>query len=163
MSKGGFIAGAAVLAAAGLLAGCATTLEARFASLGPLRTAMSTPPETLRQRADRNDANAQLALSLLYQYGQGGLEKDPLQALLLRQRATASRGSTPITTYIAGINGKPGRVSMIFVPRYDVSPGQAAFNTACANALARGDRSPKAVEPCGGEEKYDQLAAAWRR
>ncbi|PLR20965.1 hypothetical protein SGCZBJ_21230 [Caulobacter zeae] len=146
-----------------LLAGCATTPEARFASLGPLRTALSTPPETLLQLADRNDANAQMALSLLYQYGRGGVAKDPVRALELRQRATAQRGSTPITTYIAGINGKPGRVSMIFVPRYDVSPADALFNAACANALARGDRSPKAVEPCGGEEKYDQLAAAWRR
>ncbi|MDG2528578.1 hypothetical protein [Caulobacter endophyticus] len=146
-----------------LLVGCATTPEARFASLGPLRTALSTPSQTLRERADRNDANAQMALSLLYQYGQGGVAKNPVQATLLRQRATAQRGSTPITTYIAGINGKPGRVSMIFVPRYDVSPGQAAFNAACANALARGDRSPKAVEPCGGEEGYDYLAAAWGR
>lgn len=163
MARSGRIAGLSGLIGAVLLAGCATTPEARFASLGPLRTALSTSPETLYQQADRNDANAQMALSLLYQYGQGGLEKDPIQALVLRQQATAQRGSTPITTYIAGINGKPGRVSMIFVPRYDVSPGQAAFNAACARALAAGDRSPKGVEPCGGEEKYDQLAAAWRR
>ncbi|KSB89723.1 hypothetical protein AS593_01470 [Caulobacter vibrioides] len=163
MASGGRIAGLAVLVVAGLLAGCATTPEARFASLGPLRAALETSPETLRQRAERNDANAQMALSLLYQYGQGGLAKDPVEALLLRQRAVAQRGSTPITTYIAGINGKPGRVSMIFVPRYDVTPAQAAFNAACARALAEGDRSPAAVEPCGGEARYEQLAAGWRR
>lgn len=157
------IAGVAVLAVAFLLAGCATTPDARFASLGPLRAALSTSPEALRRRADQNDAQAQMALSLLYEYGQGGLEKDPAQALLLRHRATASRGSTPISTYMPGINGKPGRVSMIFVPRYDVSPGQAAINAACAGALARSDRSPKGVEPCGGEARYDQLAANWAR
>jgi TPR repeat protein len=163
MARIGRIAGLAGLVGAALLAGCATTPEARFATLGPLRAALSTSPETLRQQADRNDANAQMALSLLYQYGQGGVAKDPVQAILLRQRATAQRGSTPITTYIAGLNGKPGRVSMIFVPRYDVSPGQAGVNAACANAIASGDRSAKGVEPCGGEERYDQLAAVWRR
>lgn len=163
MARGGRGVGLAALLGATLLAGCATTPEARFASLGPLRAALSTSPDALRERADRNDAQAQMALSLLYQYGQGGLEKDPVQALVLRNRATAQRGSTPITTYIAGINGKPGRVSTIFVPRYDLSPGQAAFNVACARALAEGDRSPESVEPCGGEQGYDQLAAAWRR
>ncbi|WP_146198037.1 hypothetical protein [Caulobacter endophyticus] len=153
----------AALVGAALLAGCATTPEGRFASLGPLRAALSTSPEALQARADRNDANAQMALSLLYHYGLGGVERDPGQAFLLRSRATAQRGSTPITTYIPGINGKPGRVSMIFVPRYDVSAAQAASNAACADALAKGDRSPQAVEPCGGEARYDQLAAGWRR
>ncbi|AYV47442.1 hypothetical protein CFHF_05870 [Caulobacter flavus] len=163
MSIVGRIAGVAILAVAFLQAGCATTPEARFATLGPLRTALSTSPEMLRLRADKNDAQAQMALSLLYEYGQGGLEKDPAQALLLRHRATVQRGSTPISIYTPGINGKPGRVSMIFVPRYDVSPGQAAVNAACAGALARSDRSPKGVEPCGGEARYDQLAASWGR
>ena len=163
MGGGVRIKGLATLIGAALLAGCATTPEARFASLGPLRAALNTSPEMLRALAERDDANAQMALSLLYQYGQGGVERDPGRAFLLRSRATAQRGSTPITTYIPGINGKPGRVSMIFVPRYDVSAAQAAFNAACADALARGDRSPKAVEPCGGEARYDQLAAGWRR
>lgn len=163
MSNGKLIAGMACVVATALLAGCATTPEARFASLGPLRAALAAPPEALRQRAERNDGHAQMALSLLYEYGQGGVEKDPVQAAFLRRRATASRGSTPITTYIPGINGKPGRVSMIFVPRYDVSPGQAAFNLACAQALAEGDQSPKAVRTCGGEAGYAELAAALRR
>jgi TPR repeat protein len=163
MVSGGRGVGLAALLGATLLAGCATTPEARFASLGPLRTALNTSPDALRERADRNDAQAQMALSLLYQYGQGGVEKDPVQALVLRNRATAQRGSTPITTYIAGINGKPGRVSTIFVPRYDLSPGQAAINLACARALTEGDRSPEGVERCGGEQGYDQLATGWKR
>ncbi|MBI1686617.1 hypothetical protein [Caulobacter hibisci] len=146
-----------------MLTACASTPEARRASLGPLRTALTTSPELLRERADRNDGAAQLSLALLYEYGQGGVERDPMESFRLRSAATRTRGSTPITTYIAGLNGKPGRVSMIFVPRYDITPSQALVNLACGKALATGDRSPVALEACGGEVGYDQLAAVWRR
>jgi len=145
------------------LGACATSQQTRLASLGPLQTALTTSPEELRARADRNDASAQLSLSLLYEYGQGGVERDPIEAYRLRKAATASRGSTPITTYIAGLNGKPGRVSMIFVPRYDVAAFQATINVACSQALAKDDRSPEAIEACGGEANYTELAARWRR
>lgn len=154
---------AVLLAALVALGACASSQQARLASLGPLQTALTTSPEELRARADRNDASAQLSLSLLYEYGQGGVERDPIEAYRLRKAATASRGSTPITTYIAGLNGKPGRVSMIFVPRYDVAPFQATINLACSQALAQDDRSPEAVGACGGEANYAELAARWRR
>ncbi|MFT4252661.1 MAG: SEL1-like repeat protein [Caulobacter sp.] len=154
---------AVLLLALDALGACATSQEARRASLGPLQAALTTPPETLRARADRNDASAQLSLSLLYEYGQGGVARDPIEAYRLRKAATASRGSTPITTYIAGLNGKPGRVSMIFVPRYDVAPYQATVNVVCSQALDRDDRSPEAVEACGGEVSHAELAARWRR
>lgn len=165
MTGGGVITrGWALAATALLLAACATTPEARFARLGPLRSALATPPEILRERAERqNDGSAQMALSLLYEYGQGGVERDPVEAARLRKRAMASRGATPVTYYVPGIKGKPGRVQTMFVPRYGVDLAQASFSEACARVLDKGERTPEATKACGGETGYDQLAPLWKR
>lgn len=150
-----------LILAAAALGGCATQ-PVRVTSLGPLKAALTTSPDQLRARAALNDAPAQLSLSLLYAYGRGGVERDLVEADRLLDAAMASRGTTPITTYIAGLNGKPGRVSMIFVPRYGVASTQATANFACTRALARNDRSPEAMDTCGGEANYAELAALWR-
>ena len=141
-------------------AACASTPPDRSAALAPLQLALTTPPDELRARAQAGDAQAQYALSILHSRGRG-VELDRRQAIELRRKATAQRGSTPITTYIAGLNGAPGRVSTIYVPRYALSPGAAAVSDVCLSVLEMPTASPNSMEACGGPDRYAQLRALW--
>ncbi|KSB87929.1 hypothetical protein AS593_18615 [Caulobacter vibrioides] len=115
----------------------------------------------LQARAEQGDAVAQMSLSLAHRYGIGGAPIDDKLADALQRKATSQRGSTPITTYIAGLNGKPGRVSTIFVPRYDVSPATAAQNAHCGAVIALGVEGESAREACGGPDSHAALRALW--
>ena len=152
--------GAAIGLCVGLTA-CVTARATAPADLGLLATALTEPVEDLRSQADAGQARAQYALALLHAYGARGATLDPDQAAVLRRKALAARGYTPITTYIAGLRGKPGRVVIINTPRYELSPGQALRTDQCALALARGDESPVAVEACAGPDEFERLKALW--
>lgn len=150
--------------ALGLCAGlgaCVTARATAPADLGLLTTALTEPVEALRNQADAGQARAQYAMAVLHAYGARGVAMDPDQAAKLRGKALAARGYTPITTYIAGLRGKPGRVAIINTPRYELSPGQALRADQCAAALARGDQSPVAVEACAGPDEFERLKAQW--
>lgn len=143
------------------LSACVTARATAPADLGLLTIALTEPIEDLRSRADAGQARAQYALALLYAYGARGVIPDQSQAAVLRRKALAARGYTPITTYIAGLRGKPGRVVIINTPRYELSPGQASRADQCAVALARGEESPAAVEACAGPEAFARLKGLW--
>lgn len=143
-------------------AGCSHMAGVSADTLSPLRLALSQRPAALQERAERGEAAAQMALALTYRYRIGGADQNGPLADRLVDQATASRGSTPITTYIAGLNGKPGRVSTIFVPRYDVSPAAAAMNERCLYFLALNLWTSEARRACGGAQAHGVLSVLWR-
>lgn len=153
--------GAAVLSLCLGLAACVTTRATAPADLGLLAAALTDPLEDLRSQADAGQARAQYAMAVLHVYGTRGVARDPDQAAALRRKALAARGYTPITTYIAGLRGKPGRVAIINTPRYELNAGQALRADQCAAALARGDESQAAVDACAGPEAFARLKILW--
>lgn len=155
---------ARVATAAGLcvgLAACATTRATVPADLELLTATFTEPVDTLRGEADAGRARAQYAMAVLHTYGARGVVPDQDQAAQLRRKALAARGYTPITTYIAGLRGKPGRVVILNTPRYELNAVQALRADQCAAALARGDESPAAVEACAGAEQFARLKVLW--
>jgi hypothetical protein len=67
----------------------------------------------------------------------------------------------PITTYVAGLNGKPGRVAIINNPRYELSATQATQIDLCAAALASGDNNLAAADRCAGPQEFTRLQLLW--
>lgn len=145
------------------LGACVTVREPAPADLGVLEAALTQPVEDLRSQADAGQAGAQYALSMLHAYGVRGAARDPDQAERLRRRALAARGSTPITTYIAGLHGKPGRVATIYTPRYELGAVQAMRIDRCAAVLARGDDSPAGIDACAGPETLARFRVLWAK
>jgi len=146
------------------LVGCASLQPTGSSDLAPLDAALSQPLGALRSRSEAGEAGeagAQYAMAILHAHGKRGLAVDPVLAASLRGKALAPRGYTPITTYIAGLRGKPGRVAIINVPRYDLGAGQALRLDRCVTVLARGLQARGAVEACGGLAEHDRLAALW--
>jgi len=123
--------------------------------------AATRKPAALRQDADAGRADAQYALSIALQHGLGGLSVDQEQAAVYRRKALTARGFMPITTYIAGLNGAPGRVGMIQVPRYDFSGARSALVERRVARLTT--PSPVEVADCGGGENYLRLRRLWRQ
>lgn len=152
---------AAMLGLCASLTGCVTARATAPADLGLLAAALTDPVEDLRRQADAGQARAQYAMAVLHAYGARGVAHNPDQAAELRRKALAARGYTPITTYIAGLRGKPGRVAIINTPRYELNAVQALRADQCAATLARGDESPAAVEACAGAEEFAQLSVLW--
>ncbi len=126
--------------------GACVTRRPRLADLGVLENALTEPVEDRASQADAGRAGAQYALSVLHAYGARGAALDPDQAERWCRRALAARGSTPITTYIAGLHGKPGRVATIeyFALRTGRRPAMRIDQ--CAANLARGDDSQAGVD-----------------
>lgn len=151
---------ASLVATTLLMTACATAPEDRRAELEPLKLALTTSPQELQDRAAGPSAKVQLALALLYETGRG-VERNPVEAARLRKAATASRGRLPV--FERGPLDPPGgNFAPEASPRYDIVEPQVAANRACAKALAAGDRSARAVQTCGGEAGYAELAALWR-
>lgn len=150
--------------AAFIVTGCATfSPQAGPHSLDLLRSALTTPVDVLESQASRNDGRAQYALAIVYEYGLHSASADRGRAAELRRAATASHGSMPITQYIAGLNGKPGRTAIINVPRYDVTIYEGRANDGCAQALNADHASPSDYELCHGESSYMTLKSLWER
>lgn len=123
-------------------AACASTtasLEAASAvGLSPVVVALTTRVPDLEARAAAGDSTAQYALALVRQHGLRGVAADAQGAAELKAAAAASRGSTAITQYIAGINGAPGRVHIINLPKGGaLGPGTAKAAEACVAELRR--------------------------
>lgn len=140
--------------------GC-TTLPTGLADLAPLDAALGRPMESLRADADAGEANAQYAMSILTAHGKRGVKRDTDLAAALRARALAPRGFTSITTYIAGLRGKPGRVAIIQVPRYDLTFVEAGRVDRCVDVLARMRRSRQTDAACGGPLARSRLEILW--
>lgn len=151
----------AVIGLCASLGACVTARPTAPADLGLLTTSLTKPVEDLQGSADRGQAGDQYAMALLHTYGLRGVALDHGQAAQLRRKALAARGYTPITTYIAGLNGKPGRVAIINTPRYALSPVQALRTDQCAAALAREEASAATTEACGGANEYARLRILW--
>jgi len=157
------VRGGAVIGLCAGLGACVTARATSSADLELLAAALSDPVEALQGKADAGQARAQYAIAVLHAYGVRGVALDQDQAAALRRRALAARGYTPITTYIAGLRGKPGRVAIINTPRYDLNAVQALRADRCAGVLARGDDSPAAVAACAGPEAFARLRALWAK
>jgi TPR repeat protein len=153
--------GATILGLCLGLGGCVTARPTTSGDLRVLAVALTEPVEDLRSRADAGRADAQYALSMLHAYGMRGVVPDRDQAERLRRKALAARGSTPITTYIAGLHGKPGRVSTIYTPRYELDAVQAMRIDQCAAALARRDGGQTGADACGGPEAFAGFSSLW--
>jgi hypothetical protein len=145
------------------LGACVTARATAPADLGVLATALSEPVETLRREADAGQARTQYAMAVLHTYGVRGVARDQDQAAVLRHRALAARGYTPITTYIAGLHGKPGRVAIINTPRYELNAVQAWRVDQCVAALARGEESQPAIDACAGPIEFARLKILWTK
>lgn len=153
--------GAAILGLCVGLQACATVRPSASADLGLLTIALTEPVESLRDRAGAGEAKAQYAMALLYVHGLRGVARDPVEAALLRKKALGARGYTPITTYIAGLHGKPGRVAIINVPRYELDAGGVSRIDQCVAVLARGGHDPAGVDACAGPEAFERLDTLW--
>jgi len=137
-----------------LQAGCAALVTPADPNR-PLRMALTDPVDDLTRRADRGEGEAQYALSFLKKYGLRGMEVDREGVDVLR--AGAARGGTmPITQYIPGINGAPGRVNMIYVTMPGISPQRARVMDVCGLSLLTGLAQYGAVA-CGSPEAYAAL------
>jgi hypothetical protein len=140
-----------------LQAGCAALVTPADMN-APLRMALTDPVEDLTVRANRGEGSAQYALSFLKKYGLRGVEADPAATVALR--AQAARGGTmPITQYIPGINGAPGRTNMIYVTLPGISPQRARLLDLCGLTLLTGLSGPGAAA-CGSPEAYAALTPA---
>ena len=146
------------------VAGCVTTLTPSE-RLAPLRLAFTEPVESLRVRADRHEPEAVYALSFLTLHGLRGVTAD--RAASATMRLEGKPRSTMITQYIPGVNGAPGRISLI-----PATVGGWPFSTSvldlCGEAVLNGI-APMGEIYCGGPELYAELAAlardeaaAWR-
>lgn len=146
-----------------LLAGCATggPSSAPLTGLSPLVDALNAPVEDLAAAAERGDASAQYGLSVLAADGLRGVPKDTARAEQLRRRATSPKSSTPITQYIPGINGAPGRTAIINLPQYDPAMAGLPFMDACVKALRTGKAATTLSAACGPPEVYDWLRVRW--
>jgi hypothetical protein len=140
-----------------LQAGCAALVTPVDAN-APLRMALTDPVEDLIRRSDAGEDSAQYALSFLKKYGLRGVEKD--QDGVEGLRVQAARGGTmPITQYIPGINGAPGRVNMIYVQMPGISPQRARIMDVCGLSLLTGLAQYGAIA-CGSPEAYAALLPA---
>jgi TPR repeat protein len=159
LAKG--VRGAVAIGLCASLAACVTTRATAPVDLGVLATALTEPVEALRREADAGRARAQYAMAVLHTYGVRGVAHDQDQATVLRRKALAARGYTPITTYIAGLHGKPGRVATINTPRYELNAVQVWRIDQCAAALAGGEESQPAVDACAGPAQFARLKVLW--
>lgn len=147
------------LFAAGMT-GCAS-VPITNVSLDLLEDALDLSPSQLEGRAEAGEARAQYSLSIVYRYGLNGTDRDEARAGELRRKAVATRGYTPITQYIAGLNGNPGRTAIINIPRYDVNAYEAQLNDKCATALVANRENSAAFDACMGQDNFYRLAQKW--
>lgn len=126
-----------------------------------LRDALMSPLPDIETRAEKGNASAQYALSILYQYGLRGMPVSPDLASRLRASALTAKGAMPITQYIPGINGNPGRTAIINIPRYSVPGDLVAATDACVASLGATFPDPLAIIKCGGSDSYEQLKGLW--
>lgn len=154
----------ATIAICGALTACATATPEQLAHrYEPIAAAVDASAAELRARADAGQSTAQYGLSLALRYGLNGLDRNRAAAEHWRRVAVAPRGSTPITTYLAGVNGRSGRMLSILVPRYDLPPVEGALLDRCAEALAAANEAAfNRNDVCGNVEIYLRLKAAWR-
>ncbi len=144
------------------LSGCASMpVASASGGISLLRDALSVPVAELETKAASGDARAQFSTSLVYQYGLQGTPADPVKATTYRQRALSAKGYTPITQYIAGLNGNPGRTAIINVPRYEVTAGEAQAAYVCAQAVARRVAPQVGAAACGTIEVYAEMMSLW--
>lgn len=144
------------------LAACATPQgEALIPRLKPIELALTQDLATLESRAGKGVAQDQLALALIYAHGLKGKRADREVAASWTARAVAQRGSTPLTMYTPAYDGKPSRVSLIFVPRYTLREFDVAVVERCVRALETSDPSTAAAMACGGPAEHDELRRLW--
>ena len=145
-------AAAAALAAA--TAGCATAPDP-ITRNAPLKLAMTEPVDSLRQRSDAGDRQAQYALSFLMRTGLRGVERDPVAAEGLRARA-GQPISRSTAVYVPGANGRPGHVMMVPITDPGVSDSEARRLDTCGLALLLGQPAVGGVI-CGSPAAYIDL------
>ena len=149
--------------------GCVTLGPAQQADLTrPLAIALLTPRAAVQARAETGEAEAQLALAIIYRYGLNAAPIDPREAARWVGKAGGPRGFIPVTQYIAGYKGRPGRVITTSIPRYDVSAMQVAVLNRCTALLSAPPASVEATHQlaegvCGGPANYARLSALWAR
>ncbi|ADU12548.1 hypothetical protein [Asticcacaulis excentricus] len=144
------------------LSGCASVpVASHSGGISMLRDALNIPLAELETKATSGDARAQFSTSLVYQFGLKGTPADPLKATTYRRQALSAKGYTPITQYIAGLNGNPGRTAIINVPRYEVTAGEARAAYVCAQAVAGRVAPVVGAAACGTTEVYAEFVSEW--
>lgn len=143
-----------------LVAGCVAT-PSPTTHLRPLETALLDPIDVVAAAAERGEAEAQYAYSIVLRQGLRGLAPDPRAADLWRERALAPRGVTPITQYVPAFNGAPSRVHIINLPRYELSRSAALSLEACVASIELEVATPEHLRYCGGPADYARLKALW--
>ncbi|AYG94491.1 hypothetical protein D8I30_04315 [Brevundimonas naejangsanensis] len=139
------------------MAACTTAVDP-IARNAPLKLAFAEPVESLRQRSDSGDREAQYALSFLMQGGLRGVERDALGAEALRARAGETRTQmTPI--YVPGAKGSPGTTTMVPISSYGVSDAEARRMDACGAMLLLGEPALGGAV-CGSPAAYIDLLPA---
>lgn len=156
-----------LLLAAAAAAGCTQVpivSEVPGDPLTPVLLAAREPEPNLRRAAGRGDTQAAMALALVYTHGLNGVPPDEDQALLWVRRAGERRQFQQITTYIAGLNGAPGRVSTTLIPSTGSSRQERLRPFLCSlrlRAQAEG-RLVDETPACGSPAREQFLLDAWR-
>lgn len=128
---------------------------------GPLIKVLTTPVDVLAAEAAQGKDDAQYALAIVRAHGLRDTPRDEAEARTLKAQALAARAPLHITTYMAGLNGAPGRVVPMIIPQGGLPAFVARQTDACVAALERGapDGTSNAAG-CGGE-RFETLAALW--
>lgn len=143
-----------------IVTAAAAAPDRRALKYAPVIEAVRTDPAQLKLRADAGDAIAQYAMAIRAHYGFEGLP-DPLAMIEWSRKALASRGSVPMTTYMAGLNGAPGHISIISVPNPGLAYSIASASDTCAIALDSAGKATNTAKACGTPELYAELLALW--
>lgn len=129
------------------------------AVLEPLDLALSGSVAEIGARAETGEAEAQLALSIIFLNGLHGEPVQPQAGQVWRTRAAGQTRVMPITQYTAAFNGQPSRVNIINARVPVVDAGRLTALDQCVDAL----KGSMPLGPCG-ETGWQQSVreTAWR-
>lgn len=127
----------------------------------PLVKALSTPVDVLAAEAAEGKDDAQYALAIVKAHGLRDTPRDEAAAAALKAQALAARPPLHITTYMAGLNGAPGRVVPMIIPQGGLPPSVARQADACVAALERGAPDQTGDGAVCGGQGFETLAALW--
>jgi len=146
------------------LCGCATTPVYNPGVPALLVEVLTTPISIMESRAeDQNDGRSQYGLSLLYEYGLRGLEKNPERAQFFRSKAIARRGNEGVQTVQPATSTSPTTTKIATQPRFDPAIWLIKDANKCAAALDAHADDVTAAKACQGEGHLGELRGLWEQ
>ncbi len=149
-----------------LLTACATVSPRYGAWLSTaVDFATIIPPETLRRDADNGDSQAQLAYSIMLQYGLQHIASNPSLADEYRREALKERGLVTGAVWSSGAAKTSSHTQIVSTTRDQISEEQVEVAEGCARALSEGAEGAEilGMPACGSADNFVRLQSLWRR